>query len=61
MKIGEGYLYFTENWLDRNEIWCPEDNHIYMSYICAKEYLDSNFNGSQLVKMKNNIPYMSLP
>ena len=27
-KLGEGYLYLTENWLDRNEIWYSEDDHI---------------------------------
>ena len=43
-KIGKGNLYVTENRLGRNEIWCAADNHNYMWHICAKGFLDSNFN-----------------
>ena len=25
-------------------MWCAEDNHSYMCHICAKGFLDSNFN-----------------
>ena len=25
-------------------MWCAVDNHNYMCYICAKGFLDSNFN-----------------
>ena len=37
-------LYLTEKRLSRNEMWCAADNHNYMCYICAKGFLDSNFN-----------------
>ena len=43
-KLGKGNLYLTENRLGRNKIWCTEDNQSYMCHICAKEFLDSNFN-----------------
>ena len=43
-KIWKGNLYLTENRLGRNEIWYAEDNHSYMCHICAKGFLDSNFN-----------------
>ena len=39
-----GNLFLTENRLERNEIWFAEDKHSYMCHICAKEFLDSNFN-----------------
>ena len=35
-------MYLTRNQLSRNELCCTEDNHGYMSSVCAKEYLDSN-------------------
>ena len=43
-KIRKGNLHLTENRFERNEIWFLEDNHSYMCHICAKEFLDSNFN-----------------
>ena len=54
-KIGKGkfYRYLTENWLSRNEIWFPADNHNYMCYICAKGFLDSNFNLAVVDKISN--------
>ena len=42
-KIGKRNLYFTENRLSRNEMWCAADNHNYMCHICAKGLLDANF------------------
>ena len=44
MQNWERNLYLTENRLGRNEIWCAEDNHSYMCHICAKRFLNSNFN-----------------
>ena len=43
-KIRKGNLYLTENQLQRNEIWFAQDNHSYMHHICAKGFLDLNFN-----------------
>ena len=43
-KIRKGNLYLTENQLERNEIWFTEDNHSFMCHICAKGFLNSNFN-----------------
>ena len=43
-KIEKGYRKLTKICLSRNEIWCAEDNHYYMSNMCAKEFSDSNFN-----------------
>ena len=43
-KIWKGVLYLTENQLGRNKIWCAEDHHSYMCHICAKGFLDVNFN-----------------
>ena len=37
-------MYLSENRLGKNEIWCAENNHSYMSRVCAKGFLDSNFN-----------------
>ena len=37
-------MYLTKNQFDRNEICCAEDDHNYMSKMCEKEFLDSNFN-----------------
>ena len=34
----------TENLCSRNETWYAVDNHNYMCHICAKGFLDSNFN-----------------
>ena len=49
-KIGEGNLYSTETRLGRNKMWCAEDNHSYMCHICAKGFLDSNFNEAVIDK-----------
>ena len=43
-KVGKGKIYLTENRLCRNEMWCAADNNNYMCQICAKGFLDSNFN-----------------
>ena len=43
----------TENRLRRNEIWCAADNHNYMSNVCAKGFLDSNFNKAVIDKISN--------
>ena len=48
-KIGEGKL--TENRLNRNEMLWAADNHNNMCYICAKGYLDSNFNWAVIDKI----------
>ena len=44
MQNWEGKYVFTENLLCRNEMWCAADIHNYMGHICAKGFLDSNFN-----------------
>ena len=38
-------MYFTENRLSRNEMWCAADDHNDMCQICAKEFLvlESNY------------------
>ena len=46
-------LYETENRLSRNKMWCTEDIHNYMCHLCAKEYLDSNFNYAIIDKISN--------
>ena len=43
-KLGRKICILTENWLSRNEILCAAGNHNYMSHMCAKGFLDSNFN-----------------
>ena len=43
-KIRKGNLYLTENRFENNEIWFAEDNHSFMCHICAKGFLNSNFN-----------------
>ena len=43
-KIGKKNLYLTENRFSTNEKWCTVVNHNHMRHICAKEFLDSNFN-----------------
>ena len=47
--IRKGNLYLTENRLGRNKIWY--DNHSYMCHICAKGFLDSNFNEAVIDKI----------
>ena len=32
---------------------CAADNHNYMRHICAKEFLDSNFNEAVIDKISN--------
>ena len=54
----EGNLYLTENWLSRNEMWCVADNHNYMCHICAKGFLDSNFNKSNFQEIAQNFTYL---
>ena len=43
-KIFKGNLYLTENRLNRNEMWYAVVNHNYVFHICAKGFLDANFN-----------------
>ena len=43
-KIGKGNLYLTGNRLRRNEMVCAADSNNYMCHICAKGFLNSNFN-----------------
>ena len=52
-KIGKRDLYLTENWLSGNKMWCVADNHNYMCHICAKRFLDSNFNWTVIDKISN--------
>ena len=52
-RIGKGNLHLTENRLSRNEMWCAVGNHDYMSLICAKGLLDSNFNYAVIDKISN--------
>ena len=40
----KGNLYLTKNQFGRNEICRAEDNPNYMSKMCEKEFLDSNFD-----------------
>ena len=34
-------------------MWCAADNHNYMCHICAKGFLDLNFNEAVIGKMSN--------
>ena len=52
-KIGKGNPYLTENWLSKNDVWCTADNHNYMCHICAKGFLNLNFNQAVTDKMSN--------
>ena len=52
-KIGKRNLYLNENWLNRNTMWCTTDNHNYMRHICAKGFLDLNFNWAVIDKISN--------
>ena len=40
-----------ENQLSRIKIWYAEDNHSYMCHVCAKGFLDSNFNEAVIDKI----------
>ena len=40
-------------------MWCAADNHNYMCHICAKGFLDSNFNKA-VIYQKYQI-FMKLP
>ena len=44
-------IYLTENRLSRNEIRCAVDNHNHICHICAKWFLDSNFNEAVIDKI----------
>ena len=46
-------MYLSENRLSRNEMWCTADSHNYLCHICAKEFLDSNFNSAVIDKISN--------
>ena len=50
-KIWKGNLYLTENRFSRNEMWCAVVNHNYMRHICAKQFLDANFNEAVIDKI----------
>ena len=47
-----GNLFLTKNRC-RNEISCAADNHNYMCHICAKGFLDSDFNEAVIDKISN--------
>ena len=34
-------------------MWCVADNHSYMCHMCAKEFLDSNFDKAVIAKISN--------
>ena len=44
-------MYSNENRLSRKGMWCAADNHNFMNHICAKEFLDSNFNEAGIDKL----------
>ena len=45
LYIIEGSLvYWNENQLIKDKIWCVADNHSHLYQICAKMFLDTNFN-----------------
>ena len=50
-KIRKGNLYLTKNRFERNEIWFAEDDHSFMCHICAKGFLNSNFNEAVIDKI----------
>ena len=52
-KIGRKNLYSIENRLSRNKMWCAADDHNSMCHICAKGFLDSNFNQAVIDKISN--------
>ena len=35
-------------------MWCAADNHNYMCHICAKRFLDSNFNFKAVIDKISN-------
>ena len=47
----EGNRYLTENRLSRNEMWCAVVNHNHMRHICAKGFLNLNFNYAVIDKI----------
>ena len=49
----KGNLYLAKNWLSRNEMWCAAGSHSYMSHLCAKAVLDSNFDYAVIDKISN--------
>ena len=51
VQIGRGDLYCIKYWLSWNEKCCAVNNHNnYMCHICAKGFLDPNFNQAVIVK-----------
>ena len=44
-------MYLTKHRFGRNESYCAEDNHNYMSNMCEKEFSDSNFNKAVIGKI----------
>ena len=52
-KIWKGNLHLTENRLSRNKMWCAADSNNYMCHVCAKDFLDSNFNQAVIDKISN--------
>ena len=52
-EIGKGNLCLTENRCSRIKMWCTAGNHNYVSHICAKGFLDSNFNYAVTDKISN--------
>ena len=43
-------MYLTEIRLSRSEM-CAADNHNYICHLCAKRFLDSNFNKAVIHKI----------
>ena len=50
-KIVKGSLYLIEHRFSRKEMWCAVVNHNYMGHICAKGFLDLNFNQAVIDKI----------
>ena len=52
-KLGREICILTENRLSRNEMLCVADNHNNMCHLCAKGFLDLNFNQAVIDKISN--------
>ena len=53
-KIRKRDLHLNGDRLSRNETWCAvHDHNYYMCHICAKGFLDSNFNQAILDKISD--------
>ena len=52
-KFVKGNLHLTSNRLSRNKTLWVADNYNYMCHICAKGFLNSNFNQAFIDKISN--------